>query len=225
MWAVLPAKDFRNAKKRLSPALSPRERQSLFAVMLEDVLEAAVNAPSLDGVIVVTRDPRAASLARKYNVEVSNEPTNDGQSAAVARAAYQLNQTRRSGILTLPGDTPNIRSSEIEAIISKHPPAPAMSIVPSHDKLGSNCIALTPPNLIPFHIGHKSFQPHLDEATKRHIDPVVHFDLPGIRLDIDTPEDLVRFLKGDGETRTHKYLRASGIAKNFLSKQDIPGTS
>jgi len=225
MWAVLPAKDFRNAKKRLSPALSPRERQSLFAVMLEDVLEAAVNAPSLDGVIVVTRDPRAASLARKYNVEVNNEPTNDGQSTAVARAAYQLNQTGRSGILTLPGDTPNIRSSEIEAIISKHPPAPAMSIVPSHDKLGSNCIALTPPNLIPFHFGHKSFQPHLDEATKRHIDPVVHFDLPGIRLDIDTPEDLVRFLKGDGETRTHKYLRASGIAKIFLSKQDIPGTS
>ena len=225
MWAVLPAKDFRNAKKRLSPALSPQERQSLFAVMLEDVLEAAVNAPSLDGVMVVTRDPQAAGLARKYNVEVNNEPTNDGQSAAVARAVYQLNQTRRKGILTLPGDTPNLRSSEIEAIISKHPPAPAMSIVPSHDKLGSNCIALTPPNLIPFHFGHESFQPHLDEATKRHIDPVVHFDLPGIRLDIDTPADLVRFLKGDGETRTHKYLRASGIAEKFLSKKNMPGTA
>ena len=94
MWAVLPAKDFRNAKKRLSPALSPQERQSLFAIMLEDVLEAAVNAPSLDGVMVVTRDPQAASLARKYNVEVNNEPSNDGQSAAVARAVYQLNQSR-----------------------------------------------------------------------------------------------------------------------------------
>ena len=225
MWAVLPAKDFRNAKKRLSPALSPQERQSLFAIMLEDVLEAAVNAPSLDGVMVVTRDPQAASLARKYNVEVNNEPSNDGQSAAVARAAYQLSQSRRNGILTLPGDTPNLRSSEIEAIIAKHPPAPAMSIVPSHDKLGSNCIALTPPNLIPFHFGHESFQPHLDEATKRHIDPVVHLDLPGIGLDIDTPADLVRFLREDGETRTHKYLRESGIAKNFLSKQNMPGTA
>ena len=225
MWAVLPAKDFRNAKKRLSPALSPQERQSLFAIMLEDVLEAAVNAPSLDGVMVVTRDPQAASLARKYNVEVNNEPSNDGQSAAVARAVYQLNQSRRNGILTLPGDTPNLRSSEIEAIIAKHPPAPAMSIVPSHDKLGSNCIALTPPNLIPFHFGHESFQPHLDEATKRHINPVVHLDLPGIGLDIDTPADLVRFLREDGETRTHKYLRESGIAKNFLSKQNMPGTA
>ena len=225
MWAVLPAKDFRNAKKRLSPALSPQERQSLFAIMLEDVLEAAVNAPSLDGVMVVTRDPQAASLARKYNVEVNNEPSNDGQSAAVARAAYQLNQSRRNGILTLPGDTPNLRSSEIEAIIAKHPPGPAMSIVPSHDKLGSNCIALTPPNLIPFHFGHESFQPHLDEATKRHINPVVHLDLPGIGLDIDTPADLVRFLREDGETRTHKYLRESGIAKNFLSKQNMPGTA
>ncbi len=223
MWAVLPAKDFRNAKKRLSPALTPQERQSLFAVMLEDVLEAAVNAPSLDGVMIVTRDPQAASLARKYNVEVNNEPTNDGQSAAVTRAAYQLNQTRRDGILTLPGDTPNLRSSEIEAIIARHPPAPAMSIVPSHDKLGSNCIALTPPDLIPFHFGHESFQPHLDEAAKRQIEPVVHLDLPGIGLDIDTPADLVRFLKEGGKTRTHQYLRASGIAEIFLSKQHIPG--
>ncbi len=223
MWAVLPAKDFRNAKKRLSPALTPQERQSLFAVMLEDVLEAAVNAPSLDGVMIVTRDPQAASLARKYNVEVNNEPTNDGQSAAVARAAYQLNRTRRDGILTLPGDTPNLRSSEIEAIIARHPPAPAMSIVPSHDKLGSNCIALTPPDLIPFHFGHESFQPHLDEAAKRQIEPVVHLDLPGIGLDIDTPADLVRFLKEGGKTRTHQYLRASGIAEIFLSKQHIPG--
>ncbi len=225
MWAVLPAKDFRNAKKRLSPALSRQERQSLFAVMLEDVLEAAVNAPSLNGVMVVTRDPQAASLARKYNAEVYDEQNNDGQSAAVKRAAYQLKQTRRNGILTLPGDTPNLRSSEIESIIAKHPSAPAMSIVPSHDKLGSNCIALTPPDLIPFRFGHESFKPHLDEATKRNIDPVVHFNLPGIGLDIDTPADLMRFLEEGGETRTHKYLWESGIAKSFLSKQHMPGTA
>ena len=98
-----------------------------------------------------------------------------------------------------------------------------MSIVPSHDKLGSNCIALTPPDLIPFHFGHESFQPHLDEAAKRQIEPVVHLDLPGIGLDIDTPADLVRFLKEGGKTRTHQYLRASGIAEIFLSKQHIPG--
>ena len=39
MWAVLPAKDFRNAKKRLSPVLKPLgTTRTLFAVMLEDVL-------------------------------------------------------------------------------------------------------------------------------------------------------------------------------------------
>lgn len=222
MWAVLPAKDFRNAKKRLSPVLKPQERRTLFAVMLEDVLEAATSAPSLDGVLVITRDPQAISLAHKYNAEIHIEPENDGQSAAVARAAHHLDKIKRGGLLTLPGDTPNLQPNEIEAVIAQHRPPPSMSIVPSHDQLGSNCIVLTPPKLIPFHFGHKSLQPHLKEAAKRNINPTIHNDMLGLGLDIDTPSDLALFLKNGGQTRTYKYLQQSGIAKLFLSRQQLP---
>jgi 2-phospho-L-lactate guanylyltransferase (CobY/MobA/RfbA family) len=38
MWAVLPAKDFVDAKQRLAPVLTAAQRNALFRAMLEDVL-------------------------------------------------------------------------------------------------------------------------------------------------------------------------------------------
>lgn len=225
MWVVLPAKDFRNAKERLSPALSPAERRSLFAAMLEDVLAAAMEAPSLAGLLVLTRDEKAVDLARRYGARVESEPANDGQSAAVTRAAEHLIKSGIGSVLTLPGDTPNVQPGEIEAIIARHGTAPAMSIVPSHDQRGSNCIALSPPDLIPFHFGHDSLTPHLDEAAKRRIEPVIHSDLPGLALDIDTPADLAQLLGTDCETRARAYLETSGIAARFAAEAGRAGAA
>ncbi|HAA93211.1 MAG TPA: 2-phospho-L-lactate guanylyltransferase [Rhodospirillaceae bacterium] len=225
MWAVLPAKDFRNAKERLSPALSPAERQDLFAAMLEDVLAAAADAPSLAGILVLTRDAKAAEIAGRYGARVEDEPANDGQSAAVTRGAQHLIEAGIDSILTLPGDTPNLRASEIETIIARHDSQPAMSIVPSHDERGSNCIALSPPDLIPFHFGHDSLAPHLDEAAKRNIEPLIHHDLPGLALDIDTPADLALLLESDADTRARAYLEASGIAERFAAEANRPGAA
>lgn len=225
MWAVLPAKDFRNAKERLSPVLNPAERQTLFAAMLEDVLAAASEAPSLDGILVLTRDARARDIARRYRARVESEPANDGQSAAVARAVKHLISAGVGSILTLPGDTPNLQTGEIETIIARHGETPAMSIVPSHDERGSNCIALSPPDLIPFHFGHDSLAPHLDEAAQRDIEPVIQHDLPGLALDIDTPADLALLLKTDNETRARAYLEVSGIAARFSAEADRAGAA
>ena len=64
MWAILPAKNFNHAKKRLAPSLTPVERQALFAAMLEDVLAAATDVDMLEGVLVLTRDEKAVALAQ-----------------------------------------------------------------------------------------------------------------------------------------------------------------
>jgi 2-phospho-L-lactate guanylyltransferase len=86
-----------------------------------------------------------------------------------------------------------------------------MTIVPAHDRRGSNCIAVSPPGLIPFSFGNDSFQPHLAAARGRGIEPKI-VDLPGIGLDIDTPDDLRQLIARGGRTRTHIYLETSGIA-------------
>ena len=76
---------------------------------------------------------------------------------------------------------------------------------------GSNCIAVTPPGLIPFSFGNDSFRPHLAAARARGVEPRI-LDLPGIGLDIDTPDDLRQLIARGGGTRTHAYLASSGIA-------------
>lgn len=217
MWAVLPAKDLVDAKQRLAGALSPAERRLLFRTMYEDVLTAVSRAEALEGIVVVTRDPEAAAVARAYGARLIEEPENQGQTAAIERAAAELKAEGAKGMVTVPGDTPLITAAEIDAVLAAHDAAPGMTIVPSHDRRGSNCIALSPPGLIPFSFGNDSFQPHLAAARERGIEPRI-IDLPGIALDIDMPDDLRMLIERGGATRTHAYLESSGIAARLCDE-------
>ena len=66
MWAVLPAKNFDDAKQRLAGVLNAADRRDLFAAMFEDVLETLCAVDGLAGVLVVTRDDAAAAIARRH---------------------------------------------------------------------------------------------------------------------------------------------------------------
>lgn len=217
MWAVLPAKDFIDAKQRLAPVLTPAQRNALFRAMLEDMLAMLASVRGLDGVVVVTREAGAAARARMHGMHVLQEAENRGQSAAVAAAAAMLAKEGADGIITVPGDAPLATAEEIEQVLAAHRKAPAMTIVPSHDRRGSNCIAVSPPGLIDFHFGHNSFQPHLAEALKANVEPTV-LDLPGLALDIDTPDDLQAMLRQPMPTHTHTLLARSGIADTLSSE-------
>lgn len=211
MWAVLPAKDLVDAKQRLAEALNPPERRLLFRTMYEDVLSVLAAVPGLDGIAVITRDKEAAAVATSYGARIITEAQNQGQTAAVEAAVATLIDDGISSIMTFPGDAPLITREEIDTVLRAHGDAPAMTIVPAHDRRGSNCIALSPPDLIPFSFGNDSFKPHLAAARARGVEPVI-LDLPGIALDIDTPDDLRQLIHRPADTRTHAYLDASGIA-------------
>lgn len=219
MWAVLPAKDLVDAKSRLADALSPAERRLLFRTMYEDVLTALSGAATLAGVAVVTRDPEAGAVAESYGARLIPEPQNQGQTAAIERAAAALKADGAKGMITIPGDTPLVTAAEIGTVLAAHTATPGMTIVPAHDRRGSNCIAVSPPGLIPFSFGNDSFQPHLAAARKIGIEPRV-IDLPGIGLDIDTPDDLWMLIERGGETHTHAYLESSGIAARLRSNRN-----
>ena len=96
--AVLPIKDFGHAKQRLAGFLSAAERRLLCEAMAEDVLATLSQVQALSEIIVVTRDERAGALAARHGARVLTEPSNDGQSAAVGRAAGELG---RAGVSML----------------------------------------------------------------------------------------------------------------------------
>jgi 2-phospho-L-lactate/phosphoenolpyruvate guanylyltransferase len=218
IWAVLPVKEFEGAKQRLSSALSPEERRTLAITMLEDVLDAVSAVPELAGALVVTLDPAATSLAIRYGARVVTEGARDGHTGAVTAAARLLVREGGAGMMTMPGDIPRLSSEEIAATLAAHGAAPAFTIVPAHDDLGSNTIVCSPPDAVPLRFGEDSFYPHLDAARARGIEPLV-VRHSGIGMDIDNPVDLVTFLRRSPpmRTRTLTFLEQSGVAGRLLA--------
>jgi len=106
----------------------------------------------------------------------------------------------------------------LAATLAAHQPAPAFTIVPAHDDLGSNTIICSPPDAVPLRFGEDSFYPHLDAARGRGIEPLV-VRQPGIGMDIDNPVDLVAFLGmlPPLPTRTFAFLEQSGVADRLLA--------
>lgn len=210
LWAVVPVKERDRAKERLAPALPPPLRQALAASMLEDVLAALSATSGLAGLILVTVDPAARILARHYGARVVETGAREGHSGAVAAAAQLLTAEGAAGMLTLPGDIPLVTADEIEALLAAHRPAPSFTIAPSHDEQGSNAVLLSPPDAVPLRFGPDSFFPHLRAAAALGIRPnVLH--LPGIGLDIDTPEDLLAFARRPSATRTRALLAENAM--------------
>ena len=217
--AVLPIKDFRQAKQRLAGFLSTVERRLLAEAMAEDVLETLSQVSELSEIIVVTRDERAFELAARHGARVLAEPSNDGQSAAVERAAAALGRAGVESLLQVPGDVPGASADEIAAVLAAHgrasDGAPAVTLVPSYDRRGTNCVLCSPPDALPFAFGHDSFGPHCEAARAQGIAPRI-IALPGLGLDIDTPDDLRAFMARPAAGRTLDYLRESGIAERLL---------
>jgi 2-phospho-L-lactate guanylyltransferase len=218
VWAVVPVKEFDGAKQRLSSALSPEERRALAAVMLEDVLGAVSAVRELAGLLVVTVDPVATTLAGRYGARIVAEGAREGHTGAVAAAQRLLVREGEAGMMTMPGDIPLLTSAEIAQTLAAHRPAPAFTIVPAHDDLGSNTVVCSPPDVVPLRFGEDSFYPHLDAARARGIDPLI-VRQQGTGMDIDHPVDLISFLRISPRTptRTLAFLEQSGAAARLLA--------
>ena len=163
-------------------------------IMLEDVLDAVSAVRELAGVLVVTIDPAATSLAVATARASSRKARATAIPAPSPPRARLLVREGQAGMMTMPGDIPRLSADEIAATLAAHRPAPAFTIVPAHDDLGSNTIICSPPDAVPLRFGDNSFfpasrcgaSPRDRAADRRH---------PGIGMDIDHPVDLVTFLR------------------------------
>jgi 2-phospho-L-lactate guanylyltransferase len=214
MWAVLPVKNLQNVKTRLASALSPSERVELFRVMLHDVLSALVKVREIERTVVVTRDPEVRQIATKFNALILEETSNDGHTTAVGRAAQWVTSRGVDGLLQVPADIPGVTPQELANVLAVHyaKPSRAFTISPSHDYGGSNCVVCTPPDVIKLSFGDDSFRGHMRAARSAGVDCSI-VEHPGIALDIDNPQDLVKFLALSSSTHTHRFLSLSGLGR------------
>ena len=201
--AAVPIKDLSDAKQRLASILTLAERDQLARAMLRDVLRALA-AAELDRVWVVTREPAVAAIARGLGAEPVIEAENRGHTAAVALAQAEAARRGARVFLTVPGDVPRVTAEELRRLAGAAGEG-APAFVPSRSGLGTNGVALAPPDAMTLTFGEPSFAHHLETARKGGLAPHI-LELPGLGLDIDAPEDLTALLAEDSTTETARLL-------------------
>ena len=207
---AVPVKDLVNAKQRLVSLLAADERRALAAAMLEDVL-AALASSRIDAVWVVTRDEAVSAIAHRFGARVVCEAENRGHTAAVAAAQARAGAEGVGVFATIPGDVPCVSGREIDALVAAADVSPAVVFAASRSGLGTNGVALAPPDTLALRFGEPSFDNHVAAARARGLTPRL-LELPGLALDVDDPDDLVALLAEGSATRSARLVATWNIA-------------
>jgi 2-phospho-L-lactate guanylyltransferase len=218
---LLPVKDLKNAKKRLSDVLTPEERFGLAGAMLADTIRAVRGVERAEKIFVVTNYEPAMNIAEEYGWEIIRETLQLSESDSVDAASRTCEKIGVKGLLRVPLDLPLLRSSDIDDLLCIDCQAPALVIVSSRDGTGTNAMLRTPPTLFPSHFGNGSFAKHIAEAEKAGARIIIRCNAR-LEMDVDDKSDLRALLEQDlRETETGRWLRDSGVDARFRSKTAI----
>lgn len=192
IWAIVPVKPLRLGKSRLSGVLSDDERTVLNRMFLENALFILRATPQIGQTLVVSRDPAALAIAREFGARTVLEDGTPNLNNALQRATTLARAFDVNGVLILPADLPLLSQGDLENFIAAGSLPPSVTIAPDRHKDGTNALLVSPPGLITYVYGPKSFENHceLGRATGAQVNIVYNHNLA---LDLDTPADLDLF--------------------------------
>ena len=213
---LLPVKNLRQAKQRLSPFLNADERFGLAQAMLADTVRAVRGVRQAEKIFVVTNYIPAMEAAEQNGWELLREDRQISESFSVDYASMQCAKRGVTALLRLPLDVPLVQSSDIDELLAVECAAPALVIVPSRDGAGTNAILRTPPTLFPSHFGSGSFAKHCTEAQRAGAHIVVRRNAR-LEMDVDDETDLRALAQQDlSGTETGAWLQSSGLMARLL---------
>ena len=183
--AVVPVKPPSVAKSRLA-GLGDDVRRALALAFAADTVEATLACERVEAVIVVTDDHVLAAELAGLGAHVIPDGASDDLNATLVQASAELLR-RHPGlrVAAVCADLPALRSDDLSAVLDAAPDD-AMGFVPDADGIGTT--VLTAPDLATFRpaFGPGSRTEHLALGAKQ-----IDLDLPAVRRDVDTPEDLI----------------------------------
>jgi 2-phospho-L-lactate/phosphoenolpyruvate guanylyltransferase len=188
-WVIVPVKKLAAAKSRLAPALSAKERRLLARRLLDHTLKVLRNLNGIEGIIVVSKDRAALAAAGKSGAQFVPEGKCDGLNRALARAVKEAVRRGAEAILVLPADLPLLRTRDLAQAVRLARRRRFVVIAPDRGEEGTNLLYFSPPGIIKFSFGERSFKKHLQSARRKKIRVSVLRTLD-LAQDIDRPEDL-----------------------------------
>jgi 2-phospho-L-lactate guanylyltransferase len=183
---IIAVKRLSVAKTRLAPAFPAPQREAVVLAMLVDTIAAASGARGLEHITVATPAEAAAAAAADLGAEVLADPTPDGHGDPLNNALAAAERAVAGSvpnIVVLQGDLPALQSYELEEAIAAARAHPRSFVADRH---GMGTAAL-------FAFG-SALNPRFgrDSSTRHRQSGALELTgaWPGLRCDIDTPEDL-----------------------------------
>lgn len=195
---VIPVKAPAQAKSRLRAVLDDDAREDLARRMARRSIRAALDAPRVDDVLVVSRDPLvlAEAAAEGATPVDERELVDAGDSARALNGALELARRRalEIGVVRLAvvmADLPRIEATDVDALFAAlEREAVAVVLAPDADGPGLGALALDPAGCLAFAFGGgRALERHREAAVARSL-AVAELRRPGLAFDLDTAEHL-----------------------------------
>ncbi|MFR9751987.1 2-phospho-L-lactate guanylyltransferase [Nocardia sp. 004] len=213
--AVIAVKSLDRAKSRLADHLRPEHRARLVLAMLSDTVTATAAVGEVASVAVVTPDPTVAEAARALGAEVYPEPHGypepRAQHSSRLNTALAATATALRGVhgpidlLALQADLPALRPHELSDMLACAPRG-LRSIVADHAGSGTAALVVRDPIA--------ALEPRFGPGSARNHIAAGAIGLagnwPGLRLDVDTADDLDRAVMLGTGNATRTVLRDIG---------------
>lgn len=201
LWSLLvPVKRLDLAKTRLR--LADPVRAELALAMAIDTVTAAINTPSVDEVVVITDDKRAAKALASVGARVVDDQPDAGLNPALVHGASVATMPR---VASLSSDLPALKSRDLDVVLraaSDH----ALTVVSDLSGTGTTLLAATRIDGFQPAFGEGSLAAHVASGA------VDVSDRAGVTLrqDVDTIEALLAAVDlGVGE-HTSRVVRRAG---------------
>jgi 2-phospho-L-lactate guanylyltransferase len=190
---IVPHRGLEAAKTRLAPSLDPEERIMLASQLLQRVLK--VSREVSNDVEVISPSRPLAEIVEAAGARLAVQRgmgLNEGLDQARSQALLDGIDT----LIVLHGDLPNLAATDVETLVGALPAdgGPGVAIAPDRAGTGTNALALRPPGVISFRFGVGSFAAHAAEVERAGV-PCVAVNRAGLAFDLDTPDDLRRWLE------------------------------
>lgn len=220
--AILPVKPFDDAKERLATGLNPPQRRLIAEAMVRDVFAALAEAREIDGVVVVSAEPKIAEIAGTVADAVIPDQRTGHSDAAKAGVAWAL-ENGFDKVVMLPGDCPLLSPQELDDLIVRtREDRIEFAVIPDRMGTGTNALVIAPPDAVEPSFGPGSRQRHIAlglAASRR----TAEHEVPSLALDLDTADDLVELAERIASENHGAVNTEQAVASLMIDRRKLPG--
>jgi len=202
---VVPVKPPAVAKSRLA-GLGDEVRLELCEAFALDTVNAVTECALVGAVLVVTDDVPLARALADLGIPVIPDGVTDDLNASLEQGAAELSRRYPDlGVAAVFADLPSLRPAELELALRAASPD-GLSFVADAGRAGTTTVIAPSVEVFRPRFGPGSRQAHLDAGAVEILD-----ELPGLRRDVDTPDDLAAAVALGTGPRTSYVVTLHGL--------------